>query len=132
MTSPTLQALINKATEKATQNAYRWEKSDFSISSQLRKGVRDARVAFKRIDEQEVQHKLNLLVHSQSLLEEMLVALQPVFGYYRSLPGSYGEWECSALGIIEDQIKQLISKKYFPSEIELERAKQELENLKKP
>ena len=125
MQSIILQAIINRATEKARQNAYQWEERDFSISSDLRKGVRDARVAFLGIDE--LEETQNSLAHSQSLLKKMLVTLEPVFNRYRSLPGSYGEWECSALGIIEDEIKKLISTNYVPSERELEQAKQELE-----
>ena len=116
MTLTILQTLIDKVTEKAYQNSLDWEKRDFSIASDLRSGIRSARVAFLGIEELDLDKSENTVLDYRSILEQMLIALEPVWKYYRSLPSSYGEWECSAIGIIEDEINRLISSDYFPNQ----------------
>ena len=109
MTLTILQTLIDKVTEKAYQNSLDWEKRDFSIASDLRSSIRSARVAFLDIEDLDLGKPENTVKYYRSILEQMLIALKPVWQYYRGLPSSYGEWECSALGIIEDEIRRLIS-----------------------
>ena len=124
MTSKILQNLIDKVTEKAYQNSLDWQKRDFSIASDLRSGIRSARVAFLEIDDQlklalrdrYLDNSENTVADYRSILQQMLIALEPVWQYYRSLPSNYGEWECSALGIIEDEINRLIVGDYLPRE----------------
>ncbi len=123
-----LRTLINKATQRAVQNSRDWQKRDFRIASNLSSGISSARVAFLKIEDQ-LEPEENSISgdYCRSLLEKMLIALESVWQIYRSLPSGYGEWECSALGIIEDDIKKLIADNYLPTQEQLKQTKKELE-----
>ena len=106
-----LEILIDKATKKAYRNANDWMESDVSISSQLRDGTRTARNAFYEIEDQTEDAEI--------LLNLMQNKLQKVLEYYQQLPGDFGQWECSALNIIRNEIHRMITEKYNPTDDEL-------------
>jgi len=86
-------------------------KSDVSISSQLRDGINTAISNFSKID--------NEIKDSAVILNLMQEHLYKALSYYRQLPGDYGQWECSALNIINRNIREMIEKRYAPSQEEL-------------
>jgi hypothetical protein len=100
MTSPNLQRLIDRATQKAYDNAANWMRSDPAISAQLRDGLRTTIEAFDAIEAEAD-------TPDPVLLDRMLAVVEEVLGYYQSLPGSQGEWECSAVGIVKREIIEL-------------------------
>ena len=122
-----LRTLINQTTQRAIQNSRDWQKRDFRIASNLSSGISSARVAFLKIEDQlEPEENSISEDYCRSFLEKMLIALEPIWQIYRRLPSGYGEWECSALGIIEDDIKKLIADNYLPIQEELEQTEKEL------
>ncbi len=105
--SKLLQFLIHKATEEAYRNAYEWMTSDSSIASQLRDGIRTAVSYFSEIDIE--------IEDPNIILDLMQKKLSKALTYYKQLPGDYGQWECSALNIINRNITKMIENKYAPS-----------------
>lgn len=101
MKPPNLQRLIDQATQKAYDNAAHWLRSDPAIAAQLRDGLRTTIEAFETIEaEADTPDKV--------LLDRMLVATERMLDYYQNLPGSQGEWECSAIGIVKREIMRLL------------------------
>lgn len=101
MKSPNLQRLIDQATRKAYDNAANWMRSDPAIAAQLRDGLKTTIEAFDTIEaEADTPEAV--------LLERMLAAAERVLDYYQNLPGSQGEWECSAVGIVKRDITNLL------------------------
>ena len=101
MKSPNLQRLIDQATRKAYTNAANWMRSDPAIAAQLRDGLRTTIEAFEAIEA-----KVDTL--EAVLLDRMLAVVEEVLRYYQNLPGSEGEWECSAVGIVKREIINLL------------------------
>ena len=101
MKSPKLQTLIDRATRTAYENATDWMRSDPAIAAQLRDGLRTTIEAFETIEADDQTSE-------EVLLNRMLAAVEPVLSYYQSLPGSRGEWECSAVGIVKREIINLL------------------------
>lgn len=99
MNNNLLNSLISQVTERVYQNYHDWMQSDADIASQLRDGIRMARSAFAEIKMQNDR---------KEILEEMKEKIQQCLKYYRSLPGDYGTWECSALNIIDGEIDSLL------------------------
>ncbi|MBT3755517.1 MAG: hypothetical protein HOD64_11980 [Candidatus Cloacimonetes bacterium] len=97
----TLNQLIHEVTISAYENAGDWMRSDVSISSQLRDGIKTARESFAKIDDQ--------IEDIETLLDLMQQQLENVLIFYRQLPGDQGQWECSALNIISRDIKKLLN-----------------------
>ena len=103
MTSPTLQRLIDQVAQKAYENAADWMRSDPAIAAQLRDGLRTTLEAFEAIEADDD-------APAEIWLNRMLAVVERVLSYYQSLPGSQGEWECSAVGIVKRDIIDLIGR----------------------
>lgn len=97
MKSPNLQRLIDQATQKAYDNAANWLRSDPAIAAQLRDGLRTTIEAFEAVE-------ADADTPDAVLLDRLLAATEEVLTHYQSLPGSEGEWECSAVGIVKREI----------------------------
>ncbi len=106
-----LEILMHQATKEAYENAYEWMESDTTISSQLRDGVRTVRNSFSEID--------NSIEDVEIILMLMQERLKKVLNYYQQLPGDYGQWECSALNIVNRNIAKMINEKYAPTAEEI-------------
>lgn len=116
-----LQFLIHKATEESYKNAYEWQTSDGDIASQLRDGIKTAVSYFSKID--------NDINAPNIILNLMQEHLNKALKYYRQLPGDYGQWECSALNIINKNVKKMVEHKYAPSPEEISNYKAQLKSL---
>jgi hypothetical protein len=103
MKSPEHQRLIDQATRKAYNNATDWMRSDPAIAAQLRDGLRTTIEAFDAIEAEAD-------TPDAVLLGRMLAVVEEVLRYYQGLPGSQGEWECSAVGIVKREIIDLIDR----------------------
>lgn len=111
MKSALLQALIHQATQKAYENVADWMGTDSYVASQLRDGLRTALEAFDDIDDEQQD--------ADYLLHQLQNKLSNVLNFYQQLPGSQGEWECSALSIARREVDRLIEEAYTPTEDEL-------------
>jgi hypothetical protein len=100
MKSPNLQRLIDQSTQKVYDNAANWMGSDPAIAAQLRDGLHTTIEAFDGIEAETDTPDV-------VLLDRMLAVVEQVLSYYQSLPGSQGEWECSAVGIVKREIIEL-------------------------
>lgn len=105
--SSQLEALINDVTRKAYENVAHWMSSDPVIGSQLRDGLRSALDAFDSIDDRQANRSA-LLLHMRKRVDDVLA-------YYGELPGSQGEWECSALRQVHAEIERLLAAEDAPS-----------------
>lgn len=109
------EALIIEATRAVTENIVKWMSSDGDIASRLRDGKRDAVEAFNKLD----TANDNIPV----FLQAMLAALTPLREFYEQMPGSQGEWQCSALAIIRREIERMTAENYRPDADALAAAK---------
>ena len=96
----TLQTLIDQVTRPAYENVVSWLGTDPAIAAQLRDGLRTVIELFNTIDDNDETPEV--------LLNRMLAIVQQVLSHYRRLPGSQGEWACSAVGMVEQEIIKLL------------------------
>ncbi len=113
------EVLIIEATREATENIVKCMNSDGDVASQLRDGQRDAIDAFRKIETADD----NIPVFLQAMLD----ATTPVKKYYEKMPGSQGEWQCSALAIIRREIARMKAENYTPDADTLAAAKSSIE-----
>ena len=99
-TNSKLQTLIDQVTRKAYENVVSGMGTDPDIAAQLRDGLRTVVELFNAIENNEATPEV--------LLNHMLAIVQKVLSHYQSLPGSQGEWECSAVGMVEREIIELL------------------------
>ena len=100
MTVTTLDWLVYQSTRAAEENAASWSATDPEISAGLRRGIAAAKQAFSEIEE--AADDIGAAVASmQQKVAECLA-------YYSRLPDPLGEWECSALHIVENGIQALV------------------------
>ena len=102
-----LQTLIDQVTRKAYENVVSWMGSDPDIAGQLRDGLRTVVELFNTIENDDET--------TEGLLNHMLAIVQKALSHYQSLPGSQGEWECSAVGMVEREIIELLQKVTNPT-----------------
>lgn len=95
-----LQALIDEVTRPAYENVESWMRSDPDVAAQLRDGLRTLLDRFDAVEANDQPAGV--------LLDRLLTATREVLAHYQSLPGSQGEWECSALRKVESEIIKLL------------------------
>lgn len=92
--------IISDAIRPAYKNVNDWMSSDSYIANQLRDGIRTARDRFDEIP--------YASLNEREVLKAMLLKVDDVLRFYGKQPGNAGEWESSALRIVERQILKML------------------------